>query len=321
MDYSESICFSAAPAEMLNKKAFMLNQSLYLFAYYEPKSYYESESNYSKFSTAIINLYGLFWDCGPFVFQLFKSQDSILINDWQRISWEADSLKRGISAFRTLFCHNCSDQFPLNAEKVAEAIYWASRYSYGWQSIDEISEDGWGKLLAGIVYEADSLVKEISIALDNLTATADVSRRDRVVERWIKQIALGYRRNPEYLLNTMTGMYQLYLINSNSMRNNRRDLRELTIEWVCLFANCQSNNWYKKWLEPTELDGSSKDIVNTNLYAILKDWPNKWADWNSCSSDECDEAPMPASAFFRILASDVDQFARNPNLVRSASSC
>ena len=30
MDYSESICFSAAPAEALNKKAFILNRSLFL---------------------------------------------------------------------------------------------------------------------------------------------------------------------------------------------------------------------------------------------------------------------------------------------------
>ena len=35
MDYTESICFSAEPAEELNRKAFSLDCRLFMFAYYE----------------------------------------------------------------------------------------------------------------------------------------------------------------------------------------------------------------------------------------------------------------------------------------------
>lgn len=47
MDYTESICFSAEPAEELNRKAFSLDFRLFMFAYYEPKQYREAESKRS----------------------------------------------------------------------------------------------------------------------------------------------------------------------------------------------------------------------------------------------------------------------------------
>ena len=313
MGYSDSICFSATPAEALNKKSFQLNRSLFLFAYYEPKPYIENESSKYKFQTAIINLYGLFWDCGPFVFSLLYTPDSILINDRERIYQKAYSLRDGISGFRSVFCHNCSDQYPLNTEKLDNAFFWASLYSKcsnEWKGIDDISEAEWEKLLAGLVTEADCLINDLDISLDKLNTTPDINRRQRAIDRWITQIAITYRENPEYLLNTLVGLYQLYLLNSNSYQIPGKDLRHLTIDWLCNNFNIsinQKKQWHAKWLEPME-----HVVVNTSLYAILKDWPNRWAIWNGSSADECDEAPMPASVFFRILANDVDQFAQQP---------
>ncbi len=79
MDYTESICFSAETAEELNRKAFSLDCRLFMFAYYEPKQYREAESKRSQFLTAIVNLYGLFKDCGPFLGELLKTRDTILV--------------------------------------------------------------------------------------------------------------------------------------------------------------------------------------------------------------------------------------------------
>ena len=312
MGCSESICFSAVPAEELNKKAFLLRPSLFLFAYYEPKPFSEKESSRSNFKTAIINLYGLFWDCGPFVFNLFRSQNSILLKKWSRWSWisfNANNLRSALSSFRTIFCHNCSSQFPLNEQKIQDAIFWSSHYTHAWQSINELSEDDWKKLLDGLTSEADSLIQDISTALDELSITPDANRRENAIDWWIKQIAVSYQRNPEYLLNAMAGMYQLYLVNSNGTLDPTRDLRFLTIRWIVATFNVPSRKWYEKWLEQTV-----EDIADTSLFAILNDWQNKWAVWTGASPNDCDEAPMPSSVFFRILANDVDQYARNPNL-------
>ena len=73
---------------------------------------------------------------------------------------------------------------------------------------------------------------------------------------------------------------------------------------------------YEKWLYALETaNGSSDDITATKLYAILKDWPNRWAVWNGCAPSECEDPPMPASDFFRILAQDLDHYAHNPWLI------
>lgn len=86
MDYTESICFSAETAEELNRKAFSLDCRLFMFAYYEPKQYREAESKRSQFLTAIVNLYGLFKDCGPFLGELLKTRDTILVTPkWKAI--------------------------------------------------------------------------------------------------------------------------------------------------------------------------------------------------------------------------------------------
>ncbi len=312
MGYTESICFSAAPAEMLNKKAFQLNRNLYMFAYYDPKPYYENESSRSKFLAAIINLYGLFWDCGPFFFQLLYSQDSILIYDWVRVQTKANSLKRCISAFRSVYCHNNSTQLPLNEEKSIDAEKWAVLHSCTWQGVHETSEEEWKKLLSSLIAEADSLVSDINAAMDALISTGDYLRREHAIEKWTQEIAKSYQKNPDYLLNTMASLYQLYLLNSNQSLNPSQELRFQTKKWLYAIVSDLPETWHEKWLKQPVSENGAKDITNSRIYAILKDWPNQWAIWNNRSVDECDEAPLPASIFFRILASDVDQYARNP---------
>lgn len=316
MSYEESICFSAGQAEALNRKAFSLNHSLFLFAYYDPKPHLATESNRSNFQTAIINLYGLFWDCGPFVFQLLYSRDSILLYDWTRIQAAATSLKSCISAFRSIICHNNSDQFPLNEEKVFDAEKWIALHASGIQGLETLNDDNWGTLLGILVGEADSLISDIDTALDTLQNTGDVYRRECAIERWIQQIAFDYQKKPDYLLNTAASMYQLYLLNTSQTRDPHHDLRYLTRSWICTTSNVKPSNWYKKWLYALETaNGSSDDITATKLYAILKDWPNRWAVWNGCAPSECEDPPMPASDFFRILAQDLDHYAHNPWLI------
>ncbi len=314
MDYANSICFSATHAEVLNRKAFLINRSLYLFAYYEPKPYYFYDSKKSSFMTAIINLYGLFWDCGPFVFSLLFGQDSILLTNWKRIQKNALSLKSCINSFRSIFCHNNSDQFPLNEEKVTLAIQWASEHQCNYQSITEITEDDWGHMLDSLIKEIDVFVYDLNTALDELRETTDTIRQEIAIKKWIKAIAVEYQKKPDYLLNTMVGLYQYYLQTSKTARDSQKDLRYLTQQWICTICNLKKEDWQKKWLEATKSDQTeNKDITNTKIYASLKDWPNLWAEWYGCSPEECDEPPLPASIFFRILADDIDKYVHNPS--------
>ena len=94
-------------------------------------------------------------------------------------------MEKGISGFRSVFCHNCCDQFPLVEEKAEDALYWASLYVNCRQSIDDIPEEGWEKMLEGLSKEADALMKAIDDALDALSVTTDICRRENAIERWI----------------------------------------------------------------------------------------------------------------------------------------
>ncbi len=308
MGFAESICYSATPAEELNNRALSLNPRLYFFAYYEPKPYEEADSNHSKFYTAIINLYGLFWDCGPFVFDLLRTSDSILLFDWSRIQKKASALRNCISAFRSIYCHNNSAQLPLNEEKLFQAERWASYYLHMWPNIQELSEADWGTLLKALVNEADSLIDDIKTAIKAFNGYADDARIESAIERWIQLIAKEYLKKPDYLLNTIAALYQLHLLETRMPRDNNRDLRYLAEEWLrTKYEDLPKRDWHVKWLFGyIPPDKNNIDITKSRVYSYLKDWPGKWAEWYNCDPKECDEAPLPASIFLRMLVQDID---------------
>ena len=77
MDIRCSCAFNEEAITEVNKKAQAIDERLFLFTYYSPKPFPETESPLVQFYTAVINLYGLFWDCGAFVknYLLHKSKN------------------------------------------------------------------------------------------------------------------------------------------------------------------------------------------------------------------------------------------------------
>lgn len=310
MRYDESICFSPDPAEQLNDKAFSIDKSLYLFAYYEPKPYLPAESFRSRFITAVINLYGLFWDCGPFVPRLLETPDSILLSDWKRIHEDFHWLRSAVGAFRSIFCHNHSDMFPLNAENYTVVQTWIKTEGAISLEMEDLEEEHWKKLLQVLTDEADRVAKDLSQSLERLALTTDVPRRTRAIAWWRESIAGHYLRNPDYLLNAMASMYLLYLMNTGAAAGSAPNLRRQTVDWlVSVCGVTDKNKWWDRWL-----DKPLSDARHSKAYHTLSDWPNQWAARCGCPPAECDSAPMPAGDFLRILASDVDLFATAPHL-------
>lgn len=213
MDYTESICFSAEPAEELNRKAFSLDCRLFMFAYYEPKQYREAESKRSQFLTAIVNLYGLFKDCGPFLGELLKTRDSILVTPkWKAIQNDYNMLFQAVTSLRSIFCHNNSLCYPLNEDILQRAENSISEYLPNAPDIENITETQWTILLQKLCTAADDFFQELSSNMNLLVSCKDVSRKNRIITRWITAISSCYLENPDYLLNAMAGMYQLYLL-------------------------------------------------------------------------------------------------------------
>ena len=142
-----------------------------------------------------------------------------------------------------------------------------------------------------------------------LVSCKDVSRKNRIIPRWITAISSCYLENPDYLLNAMAGMYQLYLLETGGSFDPSKTLRQQTRYWLRTCCGASGKTWYAFWL-----DKSGSDAPTSKVYAIIHDWKNQWAQWNCCEPTECEEAPLPGGDLFRILAQDIYTFAKQPYL-------
>lgn len=300
--YQNSTCFSNSAVTNLNCLAFQLNQSLFFFAYYEPKSYSSGESYFSLFRTAVTNLYGLFKDCGPHVYYLLRGHNSILLHDWSRIQRDFDSLQSIVNSFRSILCHNCSRELTLNDEHYRIVEDWMYTEIGIDSSLIELHDDHWQHMLDVIVKKTQALITDIEQSMWCLIQASDINRRNRAIQYWMEQIAEMYYKNPEYLLHTMSALYLWYVENGGNQTiiNTSRSLRYQTIQWLTLCCNANHNHWYTNWLD------------KNSILQLVRDWPREWAQWNGRLPTDCYEPPLPGSELFRILASDVDRFATNP---------
>lgn len=314
---NDSVCFSATPVETLNLKAYQLDRRLFLFAYYAPTPFFLEESPRAKFITAILNLYGLLWDCGPFVRNILMKSwkecplENILPDwDWEKkksLVFRFRNLSEVVSAFRSIFCHNNSAEFALNREAVEKAHRWNVGNCRIYSSLDELRREDWQIMLEQLISEADQVVRDLDTCLEELRRCLDTARFNTARETWLQAIASTYLRNPDLLLNAMVDFYQLYLYNTNgNLKNN--SLRNQTIRWLATNFDVDEKTWYMSWLD----DG--KDLKTSKVYILLENWQSCWATWNPSKANEPCDPPLPASDFFLILASDVYHFAQHPTI-------
>lgn len=310
MNYTDSVCFSVGPVDELNRKAFNLDHRLFMFAYYEPKQYCEFESRRSQFMTAAVNLYGLFKDCVPLLPELLKRNDSILV-DPNRDTVRDDYywLFNAVTAFRSIICHNSSLSYPLNEDNLQRAENWIYEYLPDAPKIEDIAEPQWLLLLQELCATADSFILELSRNLDLLLISEDTLRKNRIIKRWIVTISSCYLTNPDYLLNALASMYQLYLLETGDGYDPSKTLRQQTQNWLRCHCGASGKAWFTPWL-----DKEPRDALSSKVYAIIDDWENQWAQWNGCNSSDCDQAPLPAGDLFCILAKDVYTYAMQPHM-------
>lgn len=310
-DYENSICFSSRIPEELNQKVFLIDKRLFLFAYYEPKDYISKESFRSRFRTAIINLYGLFKDCSPFLKSIHHGRNSILTVNCQQYINDFDNLFNLVCAFRSIFCHNNSDVFPLNEVHYIYVDQWISSRCAIYKDLSDLNESDWENMLSILHSQANAYICSLEMNIDKLLSMQGAGVNiNSVILQWISGIAKSYIDNKDYLLNAMVNLYQLYLSNARIYTNPTIPTRADTKKW--LVSDCgapDKNRWYDKWV-PNNSSGSS--LYSSRPYQILINWPNYWATYNGRTVADCNEAPMPGGDFFRIVASDVDNYAHNP---------
>lgn len=313
VDYESSICFSSKIPEELNKQAFLMDKRLFLFAYYEPKGYIPGESFQSKFKTAIINLYGLFKDCSPFLKNIQYGQNSILIVNYKRYMEDFDCLFRLICSFRSILCHNNSDVFPLNAAHYIYVNKWLVSRCAIYKELSDLDDNDWEKMLMTLYSQTDLYICGLKMNIKELISKQEAGENiNSVILHWINSIVQSYVNNKDYLLNAMVSLYQLYLCNARICSNPEIPTRTKTKKWLVKHCGALSQDkWYDKWLP---YKSSEEDLGSSKIGRVIIDWPDYWATYYGRSAAECNEAPLPGGIFFRIVASDVDNYASNPQV-------
>ncbi|HWP96387.1 MAG TPA: hypothetical protein VN426_06020 [Syntrophomonadaceae bacterium] len=302
MKPSESVCFATDKIEALNDLATQIDERLFLFAYYEPKPWPEKESARTRFYTAIVNLYGLFWDCGPFVRtrlmvdNMYHPQDSILpkgadLQDLRKtISGRFVVLIEVISAFRSIICHNNSSVFYFNGRMQDAAVHWCDEFCGIWRPLADLESCDWKKMLDVLISQMRQVAEDMEFCLNDLIRLIP-SRNyqlNKTIDQWLLYgIGGWYRYNHELLLNAMAEFYMLFIgTEEKGAMTGAYDqdisLRQNVKNWLAVHFGTDSRQWQKQWLE----QGKMKTVFQ----------------------HYCPRPALP-DEFFKILANDVYSFS------------
>lgn len=210
---NKSIAFSADFANELNKKAAQIDGRLFMFAYYEPKQC-EGETPHFKFMTAVLNLYGLLWDCAPFILHKLLHEPDYLIVPSQasnarkknsQIPNHAKNFALFIESFRSYYAHNNSRKFLLNEKKNEYTKKWLSLTTGCEYEVGPNTEEQWQKALDSVLYNANIFVNNMKLCLEYVKNSP---HKGYIVLKWINNgILFWYYKNKDLVYHILSEKY------------------------------------------------------------------------------------------------------------------
>lgn len=314
---SDSICFQISPVEELNKLAAQIDPRLYFAVYYQPKAWADEESARYNFRTMTTNLYGLFHDCGNFIrvisdvlvpeVKTYLSDSSCftaLPNEDRAVLCQSDIQKAFsqwivmVEAWRSVFCHNNSDQQRLNLDATEIALTWCDSEvpflctNITMAAFDDIEKEEWEQLQKKLLRETREVewyIEKCLIAAVSMPQHS--SAKQHIVDRWLNDLAYWYTRKKDLLLNWIADWYGYYINTVTKgidagVYNADLSFRKNAQIWAQnTFGSVHSTSWAETWLTPKE-----------RVYNLLKD----------LSTSPCPRPAVP-DAVFTQLVQDVHQ--------------
>lgn len=234
---SDSICFQTAPVEELNRLAAQIDPRLYFAVYYQPKSWIEEESPRYNFRTMTTNLYGLFHDCGNFirvisgylmpgvVTYLDTEISFTALSDKDKEALCQSNIKKRYSewmavveAWRSVFCHNNSDQQSLNLDATKIVLDWCDSevpflsMDVSISAFDSIAEEGWALLLQKMVRETLEVQWYLEKCLITVASMPEgTSIKREIVKGWLNDLIYWYMTKQDLLLSWIADWYGYYI--------------------------------------------------------------------------------------------------------------
>lgn len=314
---SDSICFQSSPIEELNKLTAQIDSRLYFAVYYQPKSWLDQESARYNFRTMTTNLYGLFHDCGNFIWviaDVLIPEVIAYLNDpgcsvplsseEKAVIFPPDTRKKFsqwmavVEAWRSIFCHNNDDQQRLNLAATEIALTWCdSEVPFLSENItmtafDNIAKEDWELLLQKLLRETCEVQSYLEKCLITAASMPQCSpAKERIVNRWLNALAYWYTKKQDLLLNWIADWYGYYINTVTKgidagVYNADLSFRKNAQIWAQnTFGSGHSTSWAETWLTPKE-----------RVYNLIKD----------LSTSPCPRPAVP-DAVFTQLVQDVHQ--------------
>lgn len=274
---NQSIAFNLDVAEGLNLKAAAIDQRLYCFAYYEPTPIPTGATAQMIFHLAVLNMYGLLWDCGPKIMEDVLTRR--IYGEIKRKTVERDKCYeffRIIYAIRTDLCHNNSGKLYFNGIlKKAKDDY----ISANGNTIDDAGgvQTDWEKLCLDFFKRCNLLTQEIEGFIRAMTSKGESNLK----ATWLDVIRLHYAEAGEHLVqHVLADRYKMKQQTCGSSSNiTKKDVKE--------------------WVNAVRTDGT--DYYDSYLQTC-KSRIDPLMDGKSC--------PKPAWPldFFRLITMDASRF-------------
>ena len=212
-----------------------------MFAYYEPYPIPKKADGRTVFFIAVLNMYGLLWDCGPMVRNLVSCK----LRNSRRFPSLDSGLKDLVNIvynIRTDLCHNNSRNFFFNL-KIKSAAFSHIKKMLS-VTAPNSSEDRWERLLINFLDRCDKFVSEIK----NLVTIVKSSKADQVAlfkEDWLNEIINWYSHDENLIMHVLADRYFLKHYQTASRRSVTK---AEVISWV---KNAQVGNidYYKTYIE------------------------------------------------------------------------
>lgn len=210
----KSIAFNPTLVEELNKKVALIDPRLYLFAYYQPKILPSDTDIRGCFNLAILNMYGLLWDCGKMVMcQLFGNSNSQRPSSIQSLINVNLSFCNAyfsiVSNVRTCLCHNNSDCFYYNREKLQGCHRYFENTAGVLVNFDGYNETQWEAICRDFINRSQRFGTTLDDLLENLIQEVDLQKKSDFIQYWLDCVSKWYESDFELISHVLAERYKL----------------------------------------------------------------------------------------------------------------
>lgn len=284
----KSIAFATGAVDDINHKFAEIDKRLFGFAYYAPIPLYDTNAH-ACFYLAVLNMYGLIWDCGPMLNTLLwnmknpqggiSSNLQLALQSWEKLA----SLKTVVEHVRSDICHNNSIQYIFNKKNHDGHEIFLKTHSKN-SNLSIFSDSDWEAICDTFLDLCKKFYDDFINSITEIKNLPEILRNEFIM-LWLSYIESWYKRNLDISINVLGELYHLSL--GQKWKTPRGISRSDIYRWIASNASDTRNISNKD-----KCLNKIKSILDTQLGVYIR-------------SSECPVPALPKVVLFNIFRQDV----------------